>query len=312
MSRTDVDLRGHDLNLFVVFAALMEDRSVTRASKRLQMSQSAVSAALSRLRAAHNDELFTRNPHGITPTLRAKRMYGPVLEALRAMEVAVGGEHLFNPHMDRFALRIGMSDDLEAVLMPQLLSVVSPECPGMSAYCVQTTRLRLSALLESGEADVGVVANAAWSSQIRYRVLFQSGYSTVYDHRQLGHTGPIELDQFLSLPHVMISYDATRGIVDDALEAQGVERFRLASTAHFAMAPLLLKRRAAVATMPTHVAQVFAAEYGLTVCEPPIELPTFEVAVVWHQARDSDPQVKWMIRTIEDLAHGISSTRRIA
>lgn len=312
MSRSDVDLRGHDLNLFVVFAALMEDRSVTKAAQRLHMSQSAVSAALSRLRAAHEDELFVRNPHGITPTLRAKRMYGPVLEALRAMEVAVGGEHRFNPTEDRFQLRIAMSDDLEAVLMPELLSVVSPQSPGMSAYCVQTTRLRLSGLLESGEADLGVVANAAWSSQIRYRVLFESGYSSVYDHRQVGHKGPVELAEFLALPHVMISYDATRGIVDDALEAQGVDRFRLTSTAHFAMAPLLLKRRAAIATMPSHVARVFAAEYGLTVCEPPITLPTFEVAVVWHQARDSDPQVKWMVRTIEDLAHGITPARRIA
>jgi LysR family transcriptional activator of mexEF-oprN operon len=310
--QADIDLRGHDLNLFVVFAALMEERSVTRAAQRLHMSQAAVSAALGRLRRAYDDELFVRGPRGVTPTLRAKRMHGPIVEALHAMQIAVGGEQIFDPATDRFDLRIGMSDDLEALLMPQLLSTVSPTAPGLSIFCVQTNRLRIAAMLEAGEADLGVVANAAWGSSYRYRVLFESGYSCVYDPRLVGHEGPVGYDEFLALPHVMISFDGTRGIVDDTLESMGEQRHRLASTSHFAMAPFLLKRAASIATMPTHVARVFAREFGLAVCVPPIELPAFEVAVVWHQVRDSDPRIKWMVRTIEDLGKGIDVGRRTA
>lgn len=307
-----LDLRTHDLNLFVVFAALMEHQSVTKAARRLHMSQSAVSAALGRLRNAYDDALFTRTPHGITPTLRAKRMHGPVLDALRSMAIAVGGEHVFDAARDRFELRIGMSDDLEALIMPALLSEISPECPGMSAYCVQTTRLRLTGLLESGDADLGVVASSAWSSQIRHRVLFESNYLTLYDPRQLGHDGEISLEEYVSIPHVMISFDATRGIVDNELEKLGAERYRIASTAHFAMAPLLLKRARSVATMPSHVARVFAAEFELAVCTPPIDLPTFEVAAVWHQTREGDPEISWMVDTLQNLTTTLTESRSIA
>ncbi|QTX05378.1 LysR family transcriptional regulator [Agromyces archimandritae] len=299
--RDDADLRAHDLNLFVVFSALMEERSVTRAAKRLHMSQSAVSAALGRLRRAHGDPLFTRVPHGVVPTLRAQRMQGAVAEALRAMHTAVGGARVFEPERDRFTLRIGMSDDLEALLMPRLLSRVSPAAPGMSAYGVQTNRLGLPALLESAQVDIGVVANSAWNSSLRHRVLFRSGYLSVYDERQLGPRAGFTLDEYLAIPHVMVSFDATRGIVDDELDKLGLQRFKIASTAHFAMAPLLLRQTPSVATVPSHVARVFADQYGLAVFEPPIDLPDYEVAAVWHQTRNEDPEINWIVDTIEEL-----------
>jgi len=312
IDRNDVDLRGHDLNLFVVFVALMREQSVSRAARALSMSQSAVSAALGRLRTAYDDQLFTRTQGGIVPTLRAKRMYGPVLDALTSLQVAVGGEQIFDPEHDRFEIRIGMSDDLEALLMPQLLTSVSPQCPGMSAFCLQTTRLHLAELLESGDADLGIVASSAWPSRFRSRVLFESRYLTVYDPRQLGRTTPLAVEEFLAVPHVMISYDATRGIVDSELEKLGARRFRVASTAHFAMAPLLLKRTPSVATVPSHVAHVFAEEFGLIAVEPPIALPSFHVSAVWHQTRNADPEVSWMVDTIEQLTRTLTSKRSSA
>ncbi|GGF41700.1 LysR family transcriptional regulator [Microbacterium sorbitolivorans] len=310
-SRPAINLRKHDLNLFVVFAALMQERSVSRAARSLNMSQSAVSAALARLRGTYEDRLFVRVQGGVEPTLRALRMNGAVQEALRAIEVAVGGQKAFNPAKDTFQLRIGMSDDLEAVVMTRLLTEISPESPGMSVFSVLTTRLLLPRLLETGEADMGIVANSAWNSSLRHRVLFQSGYLTVYDSAQVGQTGALSLADYVALPHIMISVDATRGIVDSELEKLGMRRHRVASTAHFAMAPLLLRRTPAVSTMPAHVAHVFAQEFGLTVADPPIEFPPFELAAVWHQTRDSDPEVGWMVDTISALTSSTSTPRSI-
>lgn len=300
------ELRGHDLNLFVVFAAIMEERSVTRAADRLHMSQAAVSAALARLRRAQDDVLFIRTAGGVAPTLRAQRMYGPVNDALRAMRSAVGGAQVFDSARDRFQLTIGMSDDIEAVLMPQVLSSVSPSSPGLSLYCVQTTRHKVSDMLEAGKADLGVTAFTAWGNQFRYRPLWKSRYACVYDPSAVGHHGPIGFEEYLALPHVMISFDGTRGIVDDLLEAHGHTRRCVVSTAHFAMAPFLLKRAAAVATMPRHVAEVYGREFGLVVCDPPLDFPQFEVAAVWHQARDSDPRVGWVVSALEGLGPLVS------
>lgn len=306
-----IDLRSHDLNLFVVFVALMEERSVTRAALKLHMSQAAVSAALSRLRRAHDDHLFTRVPGGMAPTARAQSMYIPVLEALHAVEVAIGGEHEFDPRVDRFDLRVGMSDDIEAVLMPQILERVSPTSPGLSVLTLQSTRLRLAAMLESGEADLGVVASTVWGSQLRYRVLFASDYVCVYDPRRIGHDGAIDFEEYLATPQIMISVDGTRGVVDDILDLRGRTRHRIASTAHFAMVPLLLTSSRSIATMPRHAALALQACYRLVVCEAPIDLPSFEVAVVWHQARDTDPRVSWMVEQIQGLATHIAPSRPV-
>ena len=77
-----LNLRSVDLNLLPVFEAAYEERSLSRAAERLAMTQSAVSHALTRLRALFKDELFVRQARGVLPTPAADRVYGKVHVAL--------------------------------------------------------------------------------------------------------------------------------------------------------------------------------------------------------------------------------------
>ncbi|WP_202951405.1 LysR substrate-binding domain-containing protein, partial [Rhodococcus rhodnii] len=174
----------------------------------------------------------------------------------------------------------------------------------------QANRASMSSLLESGKATIGVAASAPWGPDIRSTVLFESRYACLYDPASIGHTGALTLDEYLALPHVMISADGTRGIVDDVLEADGLSRRRVASTAHFAMVPLLLRQVAGVATMPRHAAEVFAGHADLEVCDPPIAMPTFSLAALWHRTSGSDPRTVWMVRTLGELARTVTARGR--
>jgi DNA-binding transcriptional LysR family regulator len=238
----------------------------------------------------------------MTPTAKACQLEGPVRSGLNSLKIAVAGEERFDPLRHGAIFRLAMSDDLEALLLPDLITMVTDRSPASSVFCVQANRLTIADLLDSGHISVGVCASSAWGPRIRSRTLFESGYACVYDPEMLGRRGPLTKSDYVELPHVMISADGTRGIVDDVLDAEHLTRRRVASTAHFAMVPLLLSRVAAIATMPRHAAKVFAAHRRLEVCDPPIPLPRFTVSVLWHENNTNDPRVMWMIGALRELA----------
>ncbi|RBQ18132.1 LysR family transcriptional regulator [Spongiactinospora rosea] len=304
-------LRGVDLNLFVVFATVLREGNVTRAAEHLRMSQAAVSASLTRLRRLFHDPLFVRVPGGVAPTVLARQLSGRIEAALTTLHVAVAGEPAFDPAADHAVFRLGMSDDLEALLMPRLIARVAETSPASSLRCLLANRMTITGLLDEGSADVGVVASDRWGPDYRSRVLFESGYATVYDRTAFGRTGALTREEYVAAPHVMISANGARGIVDDVLEAEGLRRHKLASTAHFAMVPLLLARSTAVATMPRHVAEVLAADFGLEVCEPPFRLPRFTVSVLWHHMSGKNPAVMWLVRTIAEVSAQVSGVRHV-
>lgn len=297
-----VHLRSHDLNLLVVYAVLMEELNVTRTAVRLNMSQAAVSASLQRLRKMFDDQLFVRATGGMAPTAKARQIHSAVTVGLVNLHEAIDGPPSFEPDTERAVFRLGMSDDLEAVFMPRIIATLTTMSPNSSAHCIQTRRAGIEELVTSGHIDIGIAASSAWGSDIRSRDLFESSYACIYNPNLIERLGELSYTDYLELPHLMISADGTRGIVDDVLQAEGQTRHITASTGHFAMVPFLLGRVPALATMPEFAARVFAESFDLTVCTPPIQLPRFTVNTLWHHSQDTSPALQWMIRVIDGIA----------
>src|SRR5258708_31704056 len=90
-----VNLRSLDFNLLVVFDAVMQDRSVTKAAARLNVAQPTVSHALTRLRSALKDDLFVRTPDGMTPTPKAEILAPAVRAALVGLDTALDSTEPF-------------------------------------------------------------------------------------------------------------------------------------------------------------------------------------------------------------------------
>lgn len=301
------ELRGHDLNLMVVFSALFAEGSVTRAAARLGMSQAAVSAALGRLRTLFDDPLFVRGQAGVAPTPKARRLEAPIRRGLAEFHLAIDGRAQFDPGRDATVFRLGMSDDLEAFLLPDLIETVSEINPESAVYCVQANRSTVGEMLRSGRASVAVSADSSWGPQVRSQALFSSGYAVlcapgVVGDIDAGADRDEALRAYVEAPHVMVSADATRGIVDDVLEASGLSRRRIASTSHFAMAPLLVRSSRAVATMPRYAAEVLARQSDLVAVAPPIDMPTFQVSAVWHSSSADDPRIAWIVAALAQQA----------
>jgi LysR family transcriptional activator of mexEF-oprN operon len=304
------DFRHLDLNLLLVFHALREERSVTRAAQRLYLGQPALSGALRRLRAAFGDELFVRTPQGMQPTARALELGRAIDPLLAGLQAAMQRVPAFDPATARRVFRIGLSDALEVALLPRLVRLLAERAPGVQLLVRSADRGNAAALLDEGlvELVVGVFdAAPAWRRQ---RALFDWTFVCVFNPMLVAVRGRrLTMKQYLAHPHLLTSFAGElRGIVDDELARLGHERRVVLSSRHFATSPLVVRETAALTTVPTFVAQAWRDALGLAVARLPFEMPTWQVSTMWNAAADSDPGLRWLAGCFDDIRGGATIT----
>src|SRR5208283_5910547 len=126
----------------------------------------------------------------------------------------------------------------------------------------------------------------------------------------VGLTGPLDLEAYLAIPHLLLSITGDlHGLVDERLAELGHSRRALAAVSHFPTMPFILKRRRSLANVPELAAHYFAATYGLEISQPPLASPDFEVSLAWHVRTDADPALQWFRDLVSDLVRDLAETR---
>lgn len=288
-----VNINRLDLNLLVVFHCLMTERSVTRASSNLHITQGAVSSALKRLREQFNDELFVRTGAGMVPTRRALEIAPKVVEALTAVAAICGKPDNAAPATPQRVFNIAMSDDIESYLSTDFVEASQEQ--GISFAFHQTNSTLWKQALSDPDMDLVLCSEPKeMTSQFSSQVLFSSSYSCLYDGPRLNLKSPLSREDYLAHDHVRISFDGRRGFVDDLLESEGIPRRVCASFTHFAgILPILVFGKA-IATLPTFAAYSYARIARLTVSPVPIYVPAFRIFMVWSVKRNADAQNQWL------------------
>jgi DNA-binding transcriptional LysR family regulator len=149
-----MNLAGIDLNLLVVFDALMAECQVTRAGERIGLSQPATSNALARLRNLTKDELFVRTSGGLQPTPVAISLAAQIQPALKQIQAALSSAQSFDPMTSDRVFNVGMSDYAEFVLLPRLLEQLETTAPHVKIQIKSGDRQHQLALLDKGEIDL--------------------------------------------------------------------------------------------------------------------------------------------------------------
>lgn len=303
-----VNLSRVDLNLLVHLDALLAERSVTRAAARVGLGQSAMSHNLARLRDLFSDELLTRGPEGLRPTPRALALVEPVRIALAQIQVLVSRDDAFDPRTAERTFSVGLPDSMEILIVPSLLAYLREVAPGIH---LRLHNIDSSKLLDDLDADrvdlaVGYGVFAQGQAHHKRRLLFTETYLCMFNAERTGITASISLDDYLRLPHVLTSLrPGERGVVDDALEKLGLRRTVVLTTPRFLAVPSLVARAPVVVTMHARLARFFAAELGLSLSLPPVELQDMAVSLLWHASYDHDPAHAWlrqmMVRLVAEL-----------
>ena len=143
-----------DLNLVRVFVAIYQEKSLTRTGERLNLTQSAISHALSRLRSALGDRLFERRGARMLPTAMARDVFPGLESGLRRMEAVLADGGRFDPAVSRRIFRLGMNDYSTSILLPRLMARLRREAPGLRLRIRQTTLEERQAFLMDGTVEL--------------------------------------------------------------------------------------------------------------------------------------------------------------
>ncbi len=299
-----MDIAGFDLNLLKAFDALYAERHVTRAGQRIGLSQPAMSGALTRLREVLDDELFVRSSTGMQPTPRADDLAGPIAAALRLMQTVLLDDG-FDPGTADHVVTIAMTDYAAFVLLPTLLAKLAIEAPRLEV------RVRgifgkdeVVDLLDSGEASLALSVPVHASARILTRLLLREGFVCI---ARLGHpafANEADVAAFAAAPHLLVSPEGDRaGLVDRKLAALGLARRVVLSLPQFLVAPFVVADTDLIATLAARVARRFAAaNLGIVVHEPPVALPDWPLAMMWHRRVNDHPATVWLRDCIAGIA----------
>ncbi|MEM8794014.1 MAG: LysR family transcriptional regulator [Pseudomonadota bacterium] len=306
----EIELRKFDLNLLLVFSAIMNEGSVGAAAKRLYIGPSAISMALNRLRDAVGDPLFVRSGNGVVPTPRAERLWDEVRPALGTINSAVRPKS-FDPATSETSFRLGVPDDLEFLLVPRLLARLALIAPSVRLIVQPIDFRNMFARLDDGGVDVGLSALPARPIEARHRVkvLQQETFSVLYDARHEAISDTRSMAGFLATPQILVSIAGDlSGPIDTALTKRSLSRTLIGSVARFATIPFILRHRPVLACVPRTSAAYLSREFDLKAEQLPFPSPQFDLGLAWHSRTDADPAHLWFRQIVEEEVSALTTT----
>ncbi len=298
------DLDALSLRQLRSLLVILEEGNVSRAARRLGVSQPALSQTLRLVREAVGDPLLIPGARGLVRTPRADSILEPLRRHLVDLDRTLSGA-AFDPATTRRTFTLGMGDAGALTLLPPLLTVLRDEAPRVDLDVRPASAD--STDLEAG-LDVTFLVRPPPVPAFRARRLFDDRFVCVVrrDHPQVGAT--LDLETFLALPHILISPQGEGpGVVDLALAAVGRERRVALRIRYFLAAPFVIAASDMVLTLPESLARTFAATHGLRVLEPPVELAPFATHLVWHERYEDDPGHRWLREAVVKAARKVAS-----
>jgi DNA-binding transcriptional LysR family regulator len=294
--------RAPDLNLFVILDALLEERSVTGAARRLGVTQSAVSHALTRLREHFGEPLFVRTANGMTPTQRATELREPIRKSLETLR-QVSQLTRFDPASAARTFTIATTDLVALVLFPSLYERLAARAPGIDLRVVPIMR-NVERTLETGAADLvitGAIVPIEAPGLFKQRLYDEPLVCVVRASHPIARER-LTLEQFCSLDHALVAPRGGRGWVDDALAERGLSRRVAVVLPHFLSAPFLVAESDLVLTVSESAAKAFTSLLPLRIVTPPIDLPRATYSQLWHERSNEDAGHRWLRALVAEVA----------
>jgi DNA-binding transcriptional LysR family regulator len=290
-------LRNLDLNLLLVFDAVLRERSVVRAADSLAISQPAVSHALNRLRHALKDKLFIRTPAGMSPTPRAEQLALPVRKALNELQLAVEGD-TFDPSTADRRFTIAVNNYAAVVEAGPILAAVRAQAPNVRLSLVPSGTLNLADRLDRGELDLAVSGRAIDGERFASQQLIEDRFVAVLRSGHPALRKKLTVASLAELQHLGISSsreDLT--FLDEFLEARKSARF-VAFDVPYLSAGAVLVQSNLVAILGRKLALEFRRAYPIEIRELPFEAPVLHSVMSWHRRFDDVPAHRWFRSTI--------------
>jgi DNA-binding transcriptional LysR family regulator len=284
-----------DLNLLAVFQEVYRERQISNAARRLNLSQSAVSNALARLRRLFGDALFVRTGQGMQPTPFAQSLAEPVGAALAQVALALNQRSAFEAATSTRRFTIAMTDVGELHFMPALIERCRLAAPHLQISSRRAGSIALKEEMESGRVDLAIGPFEDISEALYQRLLFRQPYVSMVRRGHPLTEGKVDLARFAAAEHLFVdSSESPYDRINQLLEKAGIgasTRFRVP---HFTAVPYIVQASDLVVTVPQKLAERAGPPFGLAWITPPLKLPPLQTNMFWHRRYNQDPGNQWL------------------
>ena len=299
-----INLAALDLNLFLAFEALYEERHVSKAGAKIGLSQPSMSHALRRLRELLDDELFVRGAGGMVPTALATELARQILPGLGQIRAAMDARGRFDAGASERRFVIGLNDRGSFQVLPHLMPRVRAQAPGVSLRIVNVGASDAVEQILSGEIDLACGVFFSLPVELESRKLGAQELVCVTDRRNPRLAGrALDLDAFLDLPHVQVAVNADLGIpVDAALGVMVLHRRVALVVPHYLSVPGSVLGTDMIGVCDTRSLAVRDWGPDLRIDPLPLPLPDPGYSAIWHRRSRSDPGHAWLRELIGEGA----------
>jgi molybdate transport repressor ModE-like protein len=295
-------IRDFDLTQIRLLAELARLGSVSAASRRIGLSQSAASHALAKLRRQLGDPLFTRTHDGFKPTPYGERLGKAAADALDRLAEGLAAKRSFDPSTSTKQFTFYLSDVGQIVMLPELINVVQREAPGVVVRSAPIPLDNPALPLISGEVDLAVGVFTNLTTGFRQTLLFRERFVCVVRAGHPRFRDGMTLQAFKEVRHAIAdSTGMAHAFIDDVLAKHRIVRQDVLRVPGFHVLPLIVANTDLLAFIPGRLADTVAAHEPLKVLNPPLHLPPVDIRMFWHERYHHDPANRWMRRHIVGL-----------
>lgn len=292
-----------DIGLLTAFEALIQERNVSRAAIRLNITQSALSGRLARLRTLFGDQLFLPVAgRGVSPTPRAEELSRALPQLLNDLRDFIGPSSSFIPAESDRKFVLAAYDSPAIMLGPDIIIALKSLAPNIQITFVLPHLETIPQALERGDIDLVIGLPQVMSDGLIGRALFADQFLTAQRHNHPRGTQPITLDEFCAAEHIIVSTvgGGFTGTVDCALAKLNRARRVSLSVQSYALAPIVLASSNHLCTLPARFLKRF--ESMLDLFSPPIDVGSIELYALWHPRMRDDPAHSWLRNQVFEIA----------
>ncbi len=295
-----------NLNLLKAFQALYEEQNVTRAGKRLCITQSAMSNALTQLRKYFDDTLFIRERYGMRPTPKANDIFAKLQPILDQIDEVINSVEVFNAKESTRKFTIGSTDIMNVVLLPRLVEKVREISPKIDLVIKDCDPLNYDqSILDQRNIELCIGTSGKLPTTVNSKPLLTASAVVVGRHDHPLMKGNLTQEKYLQAEHMVINVTGYTysTFVDAALQEKDKTRKIPLRIPYAGIASRILPKTDYLATIPELLLTAFADPDNLSLQPCPVKIPDAPLLIAWHNRFDNDPGHQWLRKLILETAN---------
>lgn len=292
-----------DLNLLVVLDTLLTEQNITRAAELLNVSQSAASGLLARLREYFDDELLVQVGRKMLPTPLAQSLAEPVRRVLLDIQSTIVNKPEFDPRTCKRHFKLIATDFVTTVILGPLTQRLQQRAPHITLD-IQHASDRYNQMLTQGEVDFVIMPDQYLSNLHAKELLFEDDYQCVVWSQNTLVGEQLSLEEYLKMGHIAVNFGSAREPSFSEKILQGYNHVRRVelTTSSFNTVPHLLVGTQRVAVIPRSLTSLYGEFLSLRAMAPPFEMPLLRESTLWNKVLDSDPAHRWIRNLLQEVA----------